>query len=1294
MRHLLSLVTIFSLLALPSIAAADSSPASSATDPAALDPFGFREDQYSSWGLVDAAYPYQGRHGCYPVGNGICFAHLGVSEDFNTLRGITGPGYQTHTPGGETEWWAEGEWPDVTLSLWHMPMLQVDYMTLPDAEHASPIIANWNQQSIQVLRGAAMVRTIQRGGDWALYSMSYALPDYPYLIRDTYVFGPPAELDSLCIRFTPAYKPDLQPNGDWWIPGKRLVIHDCLCGGWQASQTDGSYFISCVPEEFNGRPCLHSRVALDFWRDGEASRTDPPVDDETAPQVAYSHWQSWSAQTRRFDTGNQKLDDLMLQVPVIIETQRDAASGGVAPMVSYHGYWVRDTTGPLLCYLENGRFDEVRRMLTYHRKASWKLGACRMSFPLDVDVSAVQEPVGTAEKRPVEMARISAGPTPTWDAVAVEHAEVPSLIVLQHYWYWKARRDAGLPDDGFVAEAWPYLKRNLFGMAFDPTYGVKFHGDETYAHGALYSTFDNDTTEDGAEPGSGKPLGYPNGYIPTDFFNRDNTMLHREAAKALAEMAGEMGQAYEEEAAHLLAGTMTSILAEFLGPARSPTTNQLFQGFFSNIRLAPFAFDYQTGADPDSVYALLWTSYDWAGMTGTTPESNFVTGHAPAGWLCALGRAGYGRYSEEELLSIMEMADPDASWCEVYGQPTRVSRLQLTAPAEPQLSKDIESYNASWLGDSYGSYRLPEFKGELPLFGPYTSEVAHRSPVTIYGRINRIRPWESGVNYFAISRYLKHRPDPDGRPDGASDISSGRQFDCPRSTELLVLTRDNHYKDVIASDYRLATVAPENITAWDIGLPITVDDLRHALLWEEGDVDYLVPFFYLDRDVKLSDRRTFKTAAFWESPEMLQLMADYKAAGGVVLQEADLRPAWELQAELRPNRSNSFGPEARFEPGLMLRIDGPPGTYTCDLKLASDYNTVQKLLASAGQLPPAAAFESSLRLEPGRELYLPLQRDNWEALLLAPGSVKLSYAPAPGSPAGASASQHSISPVQSIGAWLSGRELSMPELPAARFMSPQLDGVLRPWDGRQPSEWPPYPSLGLLPADAHILSGSFSPGCGDAGLSLNFGYDERYLYIAGTMLDDQLLPGGLWQSERINFVFDARLDSTKAVYPSGPVDKNLWQADDYWIALAPFCTDPSECEGGISTSGAALPAALAAARPLVQRIGGSAAPLASMKWSEDYKGFYGEVPGARCQVRLHADGRGYDFELALPLSSLPFLEPRPGLCCGFGVFISDFDSSGPQQPALSEAMWLTDWRAANGGVSWNFWDCALLYFAR
>src|SRR5690606_37177578 len=113
-------------------------------------------------------------------------------------------------------------------------------------------------------------------------------------------------------------------------------------------------------------------------------------------------------------------------------------------------------------------------------------------------------------------------------------AEVPSLIVLQHYLLWRAMMQDGLVEQAtaFMNEAWGFVTHNLTAMEYSTLYGVRFHGDVTYTQGALYSTYDR------VESGQ---IGWPNGYIPTDFYSFDNTILHRAAAAAVVEMAQEMG---------------------------------------------------------------------------------------------------------------------------------------------------------------------------------------------------------------------------------------------------------------------------------------------------------------------------------------------------------------------------------------------------------------------------------------------------------------------------------------------------------------------------------------------------------------------------------------------------------------------------------------------------------------------------------------------------------------------------------------------------------------------------------
>ncbi|MCH7471674.1 hypothetical protein IIA79_01790, partial [bacterium] len=578
------------------------------------DPFGFFEEDYSSWGLVDAPYPYDEsvarpsrpraarmagetpapptlakddlRYGCFPVGNGLVFAHLGVDDDFNTLRGITGPGYQTRTDDGAVTYWREGNWPDQPLEL---------AFTLGDGD-VEVLQYTWTTQSIQQLRGAAMVRTIQRSPGVDLYTLTYAVPGKPIVIRETALFPKGGgKAGDWLLRLSPAGEL-VEDHKDIIAQGSKRLIGLSLYpnpkGYPRLIHADGAVYQRAFQDDQDARPCVRFAIAYGVYSDNQKPPTLAGVDVDELRRSVYAYWQTWSSRNQKFDTGDPRLDDLMAQLPVIIETQRDAYSGGVAPMVSYHGYWVRDSMGPILAYLANGRFDHVKRMLRYHRAACLQYKQSHMLVPLDLDLSDLPGWLPGDPGTAGDLSQIGLSPA-DWEGTPVEHAEVPSLIALQHYLLWRGMHKAGLGEaaDEFIREAWAFISHNLFAMRFDPDYGVKFHGDETYTHGSLYSTYDR--------PESGA-IGYPNGYIPTDFFSFDNTILHRAAAAA----AYEMSEAARDEAAQGKAKELTEQLdgivnnyyvGSHYAPAISPLTGQKWVRQFANIGLRPFWLDLPYG---------------------------------------------------------------------------------------------------------------------------------------------------------------------------------------------------------------------------------------------------------------------------------------------------------------------------------------------------------------------------------------------------------------------------------------------------------------------------------------------------------------------------------------------------------------------------------------------------------------------------------------------------------------------------------------------------------------------------
>lgn len=861
-----------------------------------LDPFGFYEGDYSSWGITDAPYPYdpaavsrENGQGCFPVGNGVIFATLGVEPDFNTLSSLTGPGYQTRDENGGVQYWQKGDWPAMTARL--VRVTRWDEKRQPAA--FEPI--EWKSQSIQVLRGTAMVRTILRNDDLTLYGMTFACwhapdpPHYPkplpgagtlarWFVLKEEALKDPAAAANYFLQLTgtgeewQTYR--LQPDSLGvslprnWVVARHGSKRLATTAGWMKPNPTGAVL---VPPDRASAGMYYVVQTIAYPADGNgwiegASEITPEQaflsSEPLNPDSTRNKWLDWSWHNLQFSTGDKRKDDLMAQLPVIIETQRDAASGGVSPMVNYHGYWVRDSLGPIYMYLLNGRFDEVRRMLTYHRKACWKLQSCSMLVPLDVDVSDVKEPTGRAAVPGRQPAAGSDARPPgnSWDAIPVEHAEVPSLIVLEHYWLWKAMR-FGARDkeaDEFLREAWPFITHNLFAMQFDLARGVGFHGDETYTNGALYSTFDNGL------PGQ---LGWPNGYIPTEFFSYDNTLLHRGAAKALAEMAEVLGDDETESKSKQIGVLLDYDLEAYFdgygyAPAISPVTGQLWPEPFVNICFGPWSLGVpQTGLLLDMQYPIDAARLSFPTTGGqlrhwTTPWSGFGTGHSLGSWLNAARMNMDFAACDGIMRELIHTAMPEGAWCEVY---------------DPQ-----------------------------------------GNPVNVYGRVNLIRPWESGINYVMLAMWLAGHYTGPGSGDLQRDIfgllTSTQRVEAPTPaeplapetettqavqpadgmpelpdvTKLLVLTRDNAYKEKLKLDVRLKMLTVDEIAAWDIGLPFMPEDLRNALVGADQDQPKLrVPYLYLDRDVKLSDRRTFKTAEFWR--ELEPVLADYKAAGGQVV---------------------------------------------------------------------------------------------------------------------------------------------------------------------------------------------------------------------------------------------------------------------------------------------------------------------------------------------------------------------------------------------------------------------------
>jgi len=353
--------------------------------------------------------------------------------------------------------------------------------------------------------------------------------------------------------------------------------------------------------------------------------------------------------------------------------------------------------------------------------------------------------------------------------------------------------------------------------------------------------------------------------------------------------------------------------------------------------------------------------------------------------------------------------------------------------------------------------------------------------------------------------------------------------------------------------------------------------------------------------------------------------------------DMDIHPCWDLSAEM--------GDLSNGEKGLKLKLDGPDGDYNLNIQIKPELNEIQTKLQNDGCLK-LASFEHGLQMKANTSSEVGINSEDFEVLQTEPVNIEVQWNSVDGNKY---SYIHSIAPKYPIGDIIKRipQEKLPTYIPRAHQINPVIDGEL--------TEWSVEPSFRLTPDNGNIFQGKFD-NANDASIDLWLGYDADNLYVAGRIRDDVLTNVDIWNCDRINLVFDMRMDTSEFNYPEGSANHTSWQTDDYWIFLCPNLPDGAQ----------------------IMRIGG--------KWPDrEQDGYYGLVAGSKASV-IKEDG-GYRFEWAIPKASMPYFDPKPGLMTGFTFFYSDWDES------LSELMYLTNW-GGKDGIEWRFWDCALLCFTK
>ena len=598
-------------------------------------------DDVSTWSQsvdLDHERPARGDLGCFTIGDGRIFTVLGLTLPLNTLENMIGPTYQKRT----------GFLGQETIGL------RIDGRDVPCAE-----------QSVHRVRRAGIVRTALRGDGYVLETLDFAPPGLGAIARiigvrnlsersfraDAVVHlqrlplesaGPPALLRRGPIRVLAGVLGD----GARTRSGQQRVATDGAPEGDVAGATGAIItvpFGKIKPNE--GRAKIHYLATSRDKATEQKTLQKLEADGVELLDRTREWWQTWHDEATTVHCPDARVSDLIDDVKEVLKTQQ-AADGGFAPMHMYTYCWARDSNGPIRYLLRCGKFDDVKQALDYYYEASARRGGIWLNHPLDTPL---------------------AGETPrvNWRTMPMESAEVPSFLVLQHYWYYRHSGDIGP-----IRAHWQYLRRNIEGQEVSPDGRLPFHGDETYRFPG-YAIWLASHTE-------------PDNYLELDnLFSADSAFEYVAAAEGMQEMAAALGR--DDEARHFkaLAQRVRNATERFYwqsqggfyAPASSRFSSCLYRYPFANVNLRPLWVGYSPPDDASARQNLLTTlSYLWRddGTVDTTPGFGYTTGMTPGMVLYNLAAIDHSA-AETALRGVMDSFSPAGGIAEMLEPENRPS---------------------------------------------------------------------------------------------------------------------------------------------------------------------------------------------------------------------------------------------------------------------------------------------------------------------------------------------------------------------------------------------------------------------------------------------------------------------------------------------------------------------------------------------------------------------------------------------------------------------------------------------
>jgi len=843
--------------------------------------------------------------GCFPLGNGRVFAYQGLTYPLGTLDNVIGPEYQK------------------TVGYFGLIVPSVLVKGEP---------VTWAQQKMRWIKPAGMVATESVTADGlGLTIYDCACPNLTAIIRVMVISNSgPAEHRAVSLAMTVATSNAEQYDDDILIQrGKRRLR--CGCLGARTTVTD-EQLLPQLPADLPAKtsPRVISgaatswRCELGTLKPGESvakliylvfstsEGDEAGVLDKVAARgfglldEAHRYYQQWQNSTVQVQCSDERVAHL-LDVEKYLCAAQQAYRGGFSPMDGYSYTWIRDSNGPIRYLLACGDFEAVRRHLEYHFRGCAQQQKIGNNLPLDLQL-------------PPELGELD------WSQVPVERAEVPSFVILQHYWYYQYTGDSDL-----INSHWPYLVRCLEGQEIDQRGTLPFHGDETYRFpGYLLFKAGQDAPD----------------YVSLEACSADSAFEYVAAATALAKMAADLGKSDESQeysAAALRVREATEKLywqpnKGFYAPAMSDFSPQVHRYPFAPIDMRPLWIGYARADDQQRSNVLNTLKYlgKPEGTVTSTPSFGYYVPMTVGYVLHNLAEIGHPA-AQVALDGVLRAAEASGGYAEmnepndqpsdeVWGQHRvrpwegginaqailhYLTGFKPDAPHDrvalrPQMPPSWPSLTVTNLrvGDFRLRLELDRQRGRITCQGNGEKNLTLQLTVPLYGELSGLAgTWQQhgGHQQPPFSRYGQHWVTITGIelgprevvtviPEYSGEVSLPEpqlppavQFDyglpsIDPGAKVLLLTWSKETVDEYQAEYgsRLAVL--------DTKMAFPPEFLRAAVLKPDGSrrVDTIIP------DISHYPG-AFKRPEFWEEGAGGQILAEFQQAGGKVQKPKTVR---------------------------------------------------------------------------------------------------------------------------------------------------------------------------------------------------------------------------------------------------------------------------------------------------------------------------------------------------------------------------------------------------------------------